>query len=336
VSIEPVEIKRTQYLRVCLQPGCGNTLATWNNSGYCTKHHREGDRLEPRFCKECRTRLRSDTPDDLCADHRLALAKPPQSCTECGKKLNSHNESGYCNQHYWLGRPSHDRAIAKAMTRKACAERGCKRAANKNGFCRVHRYAPSRPSVKPQFCKKVGCGTRLRSDNEHGYCKKHDYLWPEAPQRQTCQEPGCTALLGFNNTSGYCGSHRQKHYIAEPENKAAARKRTAAFRARERAHLADLKRIVDAAKQPPDPRITLAACLERQGLEGYGLANPLFFDVVRPKSGEQREARQDRRKKLYKRHTAELERERHRISSLSENELRILAEEARSRIRQQD
>ncbi len=171
----------------------------------------------------------------------------------------------------------------------------------------------------------------------------------------------CREIAGYIRNQESRKAAAKARYAKDPDKpKEAARKRRAANpekaresdrarypikRARAEAKLAakivalakaQADRILAEAKPLDDPRITLAVCLERQGLKGYGLSDPLFFDVARPKSSEQREARQDRRKKLYKRHPKELERERQRVASLSENEVRILAEEARSRIKQQD
>lgn len=104
------------------------------------------------------------------------------------------------------------------------------------------------------------------------------------------------------------------------------------YTARRAAKLAEAKRVL--AQREPDPRITLAVCLERQDFKGYSIANPLFFDVVRSKASEQRKARQDRRKKLYKRNAEELARERQRLASVPDIDLPTIAEQARANITQ--
>ena len=224
----------------CGQPGCGFVLARQNKSGYCAGHSKPSDRAERRFCAEpgCGKRLRSDNSLKFCFAHRCQkLRFIAKGCRECGKLLNAHNKSGYCTNHFPRSRPCHARAIAKASMQPKCAEPGCEKPANQNGYCRAHRRAKNRPSVKPQFCKKPGCRVCLRSDNEHGFCRKHQYL-ANVLKPKTCQEPGCEAVLGNNNKSGYCPVHWMKHYGREHRD--VQRVRTAEFRARQQAKLAKI------------------------------------------------------------------------------------------------
>jgi hypothetical protein len=236
--------------RICAQPKCGRELAARNRSGYCAKHHDPSNRVEPRFCREpgCGQRLRSDNATEFCFAHRCQkLRSVAKACAECGKKLNADNDSGYCSNHYWLGRPCHARAVAKAAARPPCNEAGCQRAANKNGYCTAHRYAENRPSVKPQFCKASNCRAPLRSNNGIGYCRKHSYL-ARLVARRKCNEPGCQEVLGNNNRSGYCPVHRMKHYGGE--HREVARARTEEWRARQQAKLAEAWRPRDFDKWP--------------------------------------------------------------------------------------
>jgi hypothetical protein len=228
--------------RICAQPACGVVLASWNKSGDCAKHNKRSDRAERRSCAEpgCGQRLRSDNSTQFCFAHRSQkLRSGPKACGECGKKLNAQNRSGYCTNHFHLGRPSHARAIAKAAKRATCAEPGCQQSANQNGYCRAHRSATNRPSVKRRFCKASGCGALLKSNNESGFCRKHFHR-AHPVERKHCQEPGCQAVLGNNNKSGLCPSHHQVHYARE--HREAQKVRTAEWRARQQERLAAAER----------------------------------------------------------------------------------------------
>ncbi len=88
-----------------------------------------------------------------------------------------------------------------------------------------------------------------------------------------------------------------------------------------------------ALREAIDPRITLAVCLEIQDVKRYDMKDRLFPDVKRLKMSAQREARHDRVKKLFKRRSEELERERNRIVILSPRKRVIVAEDAELRIR---
>jgi hypothetical protein len=96
------------------------------------------------------------------------------------------------------------------------------------------------------------------------------------------------------------------------------------------AKLADAERM--RVEHAPDPRITLAVCLELQGVREYDMRDQLFPDVKRSEASDQRKARHDRVKKLFKRHPEEFERERKRIIPLSETERMDVAEKARLQI----
>jgi len=301
-------------------------LASWNKSGYCTKHHDQSARVDPRFCQEpeCGKRLRSDSPDTLCVKHRLEkLAKQQQACKECSKPLRQDNSSGYCEQHFYLSRSN--------FNWDKCKEPGCINrvhpSRNLHGWCRLHRF---KANGERGVCKVKECGAALRSDNKCGFCKLHRLLKDRA-EPKFCKKDKCGKILGLSNKSGLCTYHRNQSKAQE--NPEAGRQRMQVHRARQQQKLAKADRIL--AEQQPDPRIILAICLEREGLEGYSLANPLFFDVIRPKPSDQRKARQDRRKKLYKRHSEELERERQRLASVPENELPTVKERARLQIKQQ-
>jgi hypothetical protein len=94
--------------------------------------------------------------------------------------------------------------------------------------------------------------------------------------------------------------------------------------------LAEAERIL--AEQQPNPRITLAVCLELQGLKKYAMKDLVFADLHYPNAAKQRAARKARTTELFRRHAQEFDCERQRLASLPENERLSVAERAASQI----
>jgi hypothetical protein len=325
-------------MRVCLQPGCGAQLYRNNKSGYCTKHHREGDRIEPRFCQEpgCGKRLRSDSQDVLCLKHRLEKSATQQgSCKECGKPLRQDNSSGYCTAHFHLSRST--------FKWDKCREPGCdvrvNPARNKHGYCREHRHAGNRDSTEKRICRIRDCGRTLASYNKSGFCRVHSgQWWKNPPERKFCKVEGCGRRLGNNNKSGLCPIHHSQVYQAE--HKEAARRRMRAHRDRQQATLAEAKRVLALGAQPaaaPAPRgrpideetfdrITVAAFLKGDGLSKRAMARQVFpRQVILLRA-------QDSTKKLFKDYAEEISNEQNRLAALSESERSSTLKLARSRL----
>ena len=86
------------------------------------------------------------------------------------------------------------------------------------------------------------------------------------------------------------------------------------------------------AKHAPDPRITLAVCLEIQGLTKYEMKDQVYADLSYPDKTKQREARKARTSELFRRKPKEFERERKRLTFISQAEQLAVAEQARSQI----
>jgi hypothetical protein len=225
----------------CAVPGCRKLLASTNRSGFCTAHHRPCDRLEKRLCVDCGVRLRSDTPEASCLKCRVRKLDSRErkvcSAAGCGKVLYANNQSGYCPAHHHF-QHRHEWIV--------CNEPGCQNRVhagkNKNGgFCRIHRYAGNRPSIKKQICKEPECSRALRSDNTTGYCKYHTFKSYAVPPR-FCSFKGCSNCLGTNNKSGLCGAHLNVVY--HHEHKEASRRRTEEYRVRLKQRLAKANRVV--------------------------------------------------------------------------------------------
>jgi hypothetical protein len=222
--------------RGCLH--CGKHLGPSNKSGYCSEHHRPCDR-EKRFCRECQKRLRSDTPDDYCLQCRLSMqaAIEPQICKAdgCNKELRRDNQTGLCPAHHYF--------VELHPSGKVCAEPGCGnhlKVSNASGYCPDHRWLKSRTSIKTRICAKAGCEKELRSDNKTGYCRDHTHLSYLLPLRK-CEAAGCSNTIGHASESGLCHTHFGQRY--QNENREAANRRMAAFRARQLAKLAEAERI---------------------------------------------------------------------------------------------
>jgi len=231
-------------------------LGSGNKSGYCSQHHRPGDRLTPRFCNDCHGRLRSDNQENLCIQCRIRRLenRSQRFCgaPECARKIRHDNESGLCaaHHHFINRRPS---------VWGTCAEPECNRrillTTSKSGLCRAHKYPGNRPSIKPQVCKEKGCENMLRSDNTTGYCHLHTFKSYAVPPR-LCSVEGCTNKLGANNKSGICGTHFNQIYAHDPEHREAAANRQAVYRERLKQRLAKADRVT--AGRPEKPTETKA------------------------------------------------------------------------------
>jgi hypothetical protein len=88
------------------------------------------------------------------------------------------------------------------------------------------------------------------------------------------------------------------------------------------------------AQKQPDPRITLAVCLELQSQSRRAMRDQLFPDLVRKKARDQIKARYGRTKDLFRRHPSEFAAERQRLAALPESDRRSIAESARAQISQ--
>lgn len=95
----------------------------------------------------------------------------------------------------------------------------------------------------------------------------------------------------------------------------------------------ELRGQLEAAREaqtlPPDPHVTLAACLALRGIKPYEMRDELFPRVFRPAASEQRQARYSRVKQLFRRDGEEIEREKIRLAKLSESDRETAAEAAR-------
>ena len=312
----------------------------------------EQAQVQPRFCRHCSKPIKPWNESGYCADHcyigyrkKSRVSKSPRSCAHCGKILGPQNKHGtYCTAH----RLPSDRAEKRFCEFAGVAVTGT-------------RWGLSRPcsSAKP-----------LRADNQTGRCLAHRDLVPSTKRRlcTLCK----TNRLGNANKSGFCRDCRKKTPLGEQDRVAAKKRTAeyqAAYRARLREkeakadrisatadaderHILDLRTKMQALEQEltstraelaaaeaaqltkaaPDPRITLAVCLELQGIVPYNMRDQLFPDVKRAKASEQRTARHDRVKKLLSRGRDEFERERKRIAPLSSSERVAEAKNARLRI----
>jgi hypothetical protein len=162
----------------------------------------------------------------------MQRAIEPQICKAdgCKKELQARNKTGLCPAHHYL----------KGLhpSGKVCAEPGCGnhlKVSNASGYCPNHRWLQSRASIETRVCAKADCGRELRSDNETGFCRDHTYLADVLPPRK-CEAEGCSNTIGHNSKSGLCHMHFNQRYANE--NREAATKRQAEFRARQQTKLA--------------------------------------------------------------------------------------------------
>jgi hypothetical protein len=241
-------------------------------------------------------------------------------CRKAGCKVTIQhwNKSGYCHEHsknldYKLRRKAPAAwAVCKYCTRRV-------RSDSKSGCCVDHHLKRDRPPTngKMQFCHEPQCDRILHGANKSGYCDQHGYAKNRpSVQPLLCRE--CEERLGTNNESGYCARHR--HLSEESYN----------IRNKHKAKIRRALLLLE--KDEPDPRITLAVCLENKALKPYKMKDQLFPDVADRKPSRQRELRYSRVKNLYKRNSEEFERERVRIGLLSESEQEALAQKAVAKI----
>jgi len=167
----------------------------------------------------------------------MQAAIEPQICKAdgCNKELRRDNQTGLCPAHHYF--------VELHPSGKVCAEPGCGnhlKVSNASGYCPDHRWLKSRTSIKTRICAKAGCEKELRSDNKTGYCRDHTHLSYLLPLRK-CEAAGCSNTIGHASESGLCHTHFGQRY--QNENREAANRRMAAFRARQLAKLAEAERI---------------------------------------------------------------------------------------------
>jgi hypothetical protein len=260
----------------------------------------------------------------------------PRDCERCGKplpvpRLNSTRQCAACGE------------AAKLEQRRAANEKRKAKRRQVEGQVMPCRYCGEPSEVRRRFSSD---GRNLGLDSRHAVCAKCST--PEATRKRANATHQKWVNGHREQLNKWVREYNRKRYKADPAPYLAKGQRwrkSITARAKElrelRAIIGDLEpehvaELLDRAKsfagRKPDAatlaRITLAACLEIEGLKPYaaGTTQWLFPDV------EPAEERKKRTGTLRERHGSKIEAERSRLSALRDEERNAEAADAHRKI----
>jgi hypothetical protein len=217
------------------------------------------------------------------------------------------------NQKYCKNCRPFARKLQQARAANAAYQANPKKLAKRS---RENRWKRKKAAGRP--CRRLGSMAPCEYRDERG---KRGKGCLRKFKRETSFQKFCVVCQKYANAD--TARRSRKAHLTEIRRKDKLRRK------RQLEMVAQAKSIL---AEHTDPRITLAVCLELQGVLPYDMKDRLFPDVNRAESSVQRKARHDRVKKLFKRHPEDFERERKRIIMLSEIGRAAEAEKARLKI----